>query len=52
MIGERQLQHVLEVAGQNHVPAAMGEAVGIECNQCSAGYGEKTEARPGSKQCH
>src|SRR5262249_47903567 len=36
---------------QNDVTAAMGEAIGIECNQRSAGDGEKAEACPGSKQC-
>ena len=50
VIGERKLQHVLEIAGQDDVAAAMREAVRVKSDQRAADDGEKPEAGPGGKQ--
>ena len=50
VIGERQLQHVLEIAGQHDVAAAVRQPVGVERDQRAAGNREQAEAGPGGQQ--
>ena len=50
VIGERQLQHVFEIAGQDDVTAAMRQAVRVQRDQRAADNSEKPEASPGGKQ--
>ena len=50
VIGERKLQNVLEIAGQDDVAAAVRQAVCEESNQRAAGDGEKPKAGPGGQQ--
>ena len=52
VVGQRQLQHVLEIAGQHHLLATMGETIGVERDQHAARDGEEAEADPGGKQRH
>ncbi len=48
--GERQFQHVLEISGEHGVTPAMGEAVGIECDERAAEDVEYSEADPDQQQ--
>ena len=50
VIGQRQLQNVLEIAGQHDVAAAVREAVGVKRDQRAAGNGEQPEAGPGGEE--
>ena len=50
VIGQRQLQHMLEIAGQHDVAAAVRQPVGIKRDQGAAGDGEQPEAGPGRQK--
>ena len=50
MIGERQLQHVLEIVRQHHVAAPMREPVGVPGDQRRREDHEQTETDPGADQ--
>ena len=46
MIGERQLQHVLEIIRQHHVAALMGQPVGVPGDERGGDDHEQAEADP------
>ena len=48
--GERQLQNMLEIAGEHRLPAAVGKTIGIERNERAAQHGEDSKPRPGDQQ--
>ena len=50
MVGERQLQHVLEIIRQHHVAALMREPVGEPGHQRAGDNDEQAEADPGADQ--
>ena len=50
VIRKRKLQHVLEVARQDDVAAAMREAVCVKRYQRAADDSENSKAGPGGKQ--
>jgi hypothetical protein len=50
MIGERQLQHMLEKIRQHEVAAAMREAIGEPGDQRRGGDDEQAEGDPGADQ--
>ncbi len=50
MVGERQLQHVLEIIRQDHIAPTVGEPVGKPGNERAGGDDEQAKPRPGANQ--
>ncbi len=50
VIGQRQLQHVLEIIRQHGMTPAVCKAVGIKRHHDAAGDGENAKARPGEQE--
>ena len=52
MVGQRQLQDVLEIVAQHRLPAPVRQAIGVQGDGHAAGDGEEPESRPGDEQRH
>ena len=50
VIGERQLQHMLEIIGEYRLALAMGKPVGMQRHRRATADGEQPEHRPGQQQ--